>query len=557
MLADAYEKALDRYDFRKAFPTAASLFRQVAARQYFLAARLLENARLSNGNDYLALAGWESTTTDAHSGLVDALRHPKGDPAVLRAANAPALLAVRPRHEVIARGEAATVDVHLVNETDLRGDYQLAISASGEGDKKPFFEERYPVHATGGERFAELLEDNISFTPSRAGWVKVTATLLPAAGDKPAPVLTRTESLYVVDANPEPVKKTVALVAGSAALGPALEEQLGIKTVGLDDARGKVDDLLVDTNLWQSEHADRIDRTEDPNLYKEQLSHGPGTIVTVRDLAPGPLQVELFFAETRWDRPGQRVFDVALNGNAVLERFDILQEAGGERGVGVVKTFAVDSTDGTLLVTVPKVDADRALFAALRVTDAKKKVAAFAFRAADYEGRSQKWQAAPLAGFDWKPVLPALLERVRAGSRLIVLSSGGSDAAQNAAALAEARLLTCNGAVGQSGPSALGFWYFGKKHWLLDGLPNPGVLDWPYQAASGDGLLLSAPGLEAVVAYGRDHAVQIGLAAAVVPHGKGQVVLLNLQNLEASFASNLDLGFHPVTARRIVYNALR
>ena len=51
--------------------------------------------------------------------------------------------------------------------------------------------------------------------------------------------------------------------------------------------------------------------------------------------------------------------------------------------------------------------------------------------------------------------------------------------------------------------------------------------------------------------------MQVGLAAAVVPHGKGQVVLLNLQNLEASFISNLDLGFHPVAARRIVYNALR
>ena len=413
VLADAYEKALDRYDFRKAFPTAEALFRQIAAKQYFLAARLLENARLSNANDSFTLAGWESTTTNGHSGLVDALRQPKGDPAVLKAANTPALLVVRPRHYVIAKGEAATVDVHLVNETNLRGPFTLAVSAAEEGGGKPILEEKYPANATGGERFGELLKDGIAFTPSKSGWVKVTASLLPL-GDKPVAVLTRTESLLVVDANPEPIKKTVAIVAGSAPmLAGALEQQLGVKAVPLEEGKGKVDDILVDTNLGPSE------------------------------------------------KP-----------------------------------------------------------------------------------------------FDWKPILPGLLERVRAGSRLVVVSSGGPDAAANAAAFAEAKLLTFNGTVGQSGVSSQGFWYFGKKHWLLDGLPSNCVLDWPYQITSGDGLLLAAPGLEAVVAFGRDHAVQVGLGAAVLPHGKGQVVLLDLQNLEPSFVNNRDLGFHPVTARRILYNAL-
>ena len=556
VLADAYEKALDRYDFRKAFPTAESLFHQIAAKQYFLTARLLENARLSNPNDDFTLAGWESTTTDAHSGLVDALRHPKGDPGGIKAANAPALLVLRPRHYVVPKGEEATMDVHLVNEMNLRGAYTLLVSAVGESGGKPFFEESYQVKATGGERFGELLKEGIAFTSPKTGYVKIAASLLPVEGDKPAPVLTRTDYLLVVDTNPEPIRKTVAIVAGSAPIAAALEQQLGLKAVPLEEGKGRVDDLLLDTNLWQYERTDVITKADDPNLYKEQLSHGPGDIVTVRDLAPGPLKVELFFAETRWERPGQRVFDVALDGNTVLDKFDIVQAADGKRGVGVVRTFTVDSGDGTLRVSVPRVDADRALFAALRVTDSKKKTVAEAFRARDYAGRGGKWIAADLAGFDWKPVLPGLLEKVRAGSRLIVLSSGGQDAAQNAAALAEARVLTFNGTVGQSGPSSQGFWYFSKKHWLLDGLPSNCVLDWAYQVTSGDGMLLSAPGLEAVVAFGRDHAVRVGLGAAVVPHGKGQVVLLDLQNLEESFVNNLDLGFHPVTARRILYNAL-
>ena len=559
VLADAYEKALDRYDFRKAFPTAEALFHQIAAQQSLLSARLLENARLSNVNDYVALAGWESTTTDAHSGLVDALRHPKGDPAVVKAALAPTALVVRPRHEVVPKGEAAAVDVYLLNETNLKGPFYVGVSATLEGEKKPFFEENYSVNLAGGERFAQLLKDNVTFTPPKPGLVKVTATMMPVGGVTTLPVpVTRTEPLLVVDPSPEPLKRAVALVPGSAPIGAALEAQLGIKTVAIEDAKGKADDLLVDTNLWQYEHADRIDKADDPNLYREQFSHGPGDIATVRDLAPGPLKVELFFAETRWERPGQRVFDVALNGNTVLEKFDILQDAGGKRGVAVVKTFTVDSKDGALVVSVPKADADRAQFAALRVTDSKKKVVSEVFRSTEYTGKGGKWKPVELAGFDWKPVLPGLLEKVRAGSRLVVLSSGGSDAAQNAAALAEAKVLTYNGTVGPSGPSSMGFWYFGKKHWLLDGLPNggAGVLDWPCQITSGNGLLLSAPGLEAVVAYGRDHAVEVGLGAAVVPLGKGQIVLLNLRNLEETFVNNLDLGFHPVTARRILYNAL-
>ena len=557
VLADAYEKALDRYDFRKAFPTAETLFRQIAARQYFLAARLLENARLSSANDSFALAGWESTTVDAHAGLVDALRQPKGDPGVLKAANAPARLVVRLRHYVVARGEEATVDVHLLNEINLHGAYTLLVSAFEEGGGKPFFEEKYPVDATGGERFGELLKEGITFTPPKAGSTRVTASLLPTEGDKPVPVLTSTEYVLAVETNPEPIRKSIAIVAGSAPIAEALEQQLGVRTVPLEDAKGKLDDLLVDTNLWQYERGDTITKADDPNLYREQFSHGPGDILTVRDLAPGPLQVELFFAETRWERPGQRVFDVALNGGTVLEKFDLIEAAEGKRGVEVVKTFTVDAPDGTLKLSVPRVEADRALFAALRVTDSRNKMVAEVFRARDYVGRGMKWTAADLAGFDWKSVLPGLLEKVRAGSRLVVLSSGGPDAAQNAAAFAEAKLLAFNGTVGPSGPSSQGFWYFGKKHWLLDGLPSNCVLDWAYQITSGDGVLVSAPGLEAVVAFGRDHAVRVGLGAAVVPHGRGQVVLLDLQNLEESFVNNLDLGFHPVTARRILYNALR
>ena len=135
------------------------------------------------------------------------------------------------------------------------------------------------------------MKEGCGFTPPKAGSTRVTASLLPTEGDQPAPVLTSTEYVLAVETNPEPIKKSIAIVAGSAPIAEALEQQLGVRTVPLEDARGKVDDLLVDTNLWQYERSDTPTKADDPNLYREQFSHGPGDILTVRGLAPGPLQV--------------------------------------------------------------------------------------------------------------------------------------------------------------------------------------------------------------------------------------------------------------------------
>ena len=551
-LAAAYDKALDQYGFRDAYPTSDKLFRGTGAKQYFNAARLTENVRISDPNDYLVLSGWESTAVENHSGMVDSLRDLKGDPAPIKEAMAPALLVVRPRHLVLGKGEAATVDVHLVNEINLHGPFTLAVSASLDGGK-PFFSEAYPVEATGGERFGELLKEGIVFTPPQPGTVTIQAAL--RAG-KAAPALEREATLLVIDPAPAPIRKTVAYVGEAEPIVGALRERLGVTAVPLATAPARVDDIIVDTNLWQYEKAERIQKSENPDLYKEQFSHPAGNIAEYRNLAPGKLRVELFFAETRCEKPGERVFDVALNDRPVLERFDLVGESGG-RGVPLVKSFDADSADGTLKVSVPRVEKGRALFAAIRVTDAGGKVITQAFRPTDYTVKSGvKWKAADLAGFDWKPALPAVLDRVRAGSRLVILTSGHQDAGQSAAALAGEKLLTYNGMVGQSNAAWLGFWYFGHKHWLLDGLPADGVLDWPYQVTSGDGAMINAPGLEAVVGYGMHHSARVGLGAAVLPVGKGQIVFLGLQNLEETFVAGSDHAFHHTTARRILYNAL-
>lgn len=66
--------------------------------------------------------------------------------------------------------------------------------------------------------------------------------------------------------------------------------------------------------------------------------------------SPRPYTVKLHFAEPEELAPGQRVFDVALQGRPVLERFDIVKEAGDDLH-GLVKTFSGVQVQDVLEVT--------------------------------------------------------------------------------------------------------------------------------------------------------------------------------------------------------------
>jgi beta-galactosidase len=155
------------------------------------------------------------------------------------------------------------------------------------------------------------------------------------------------------------------------------------------------------------------------------------------------------------------------------------------------------------------------------------------------------------------PDLRAAVERARLeGTRVVLLTSGGSDAERVAAFLGDQGLVTYSGPVGPSGPSWMGFWFFGRKHALLAGLPSDCVLDWPYQITAGNGLMLSGSGLETVVGYGKNHDPNVGVAAAVVPCGRGRLVLLALPGLMDAFINSDSGRFQPVTAKRLIFNAL-
>ncbi|HUB26289.1 MAG TPA: malectin domain-containing carbohydrate-binding protein, partial [Tepidisphaeraceae bacterium] len=558
----AYEKFLDDFQFRTAFPTAESLFQQAGAKHYFSAAHLLENARISNDVDYIVLSGWESTTIDDHSGMVDALRELKADPTLIHQASQPEVLVVRPRHYVIAKGDTAVVDVHQINEQNLSGPWRLSVSASMAG-RGTLFQAEYPVELTGGETFGQLLKENIQFPVNDAGWLTIHAALSPQAGG--APVLERDEPMLVIDPQPAPLNNTIACAGDSDEMIPALQRQLNASAVLLSPSLGKVSTILLATGgggpeSWASSGTDAsITNTNDPGLYKEQLYGQAGPIKTWRDLAPGKVTVKLYLADTYQNAARRRLFDIAINGNTVEKELDIFSKAGGKNRA-LVETFIVDSPDGKLRLSAPRVEADNASLAAVELTDSSGRVVRQVFRDTAYtDPAGNVWTPIVQADTDyWKADLDAAIERARRdGTRVVLLTSGGPDSEKIAAYLAGQNLLNYAGPVGSAGPSWMGFWFFGRKHWLLDGLPSDCVLDWPYQITEGNGLMLSGAGVTAVVGYGRNHDPNIGIAAATIACGRGEIVLLALPGLMDSFMTGNADGFHPVTAKRLVYNALR
>jgi hypothetical protein len=561
----AYEAFIDKYNFRSAFPTAEDLFRSVGARHYFDAAHIIENARIADANDFIALTGWEATTVDNNSGLVDALRHLKADPAPLRQANAPELLVVHARHYVVARGDAAVVDAFIVNEVDRHGDFTLRFTAAMDSDKdKPFYDTSFPVKVTGGEVFGQLLKDNISFTPPAAGPVTMTVYLMPSEAS--SPVLQRTEPLLVVDPNPALLKGTIACADFDGKLIPALQKEFGVTAVPLDSAPDKVDTILFNSsgarlstlNVTDVQRSSNVENTDDPGLYAEEATAKEGDLTWYEGLAPGDATVELFFAESYFDKSGSRVFDIALNNKTVLKAFDIYAAAGG-KNKAVVKKFTVNCPDGKLTVSIPHVESDQPEIAAIRITDAGGKVTHEVFRSAAYQSSSgDTWTPTNPIGFDWKKMLPEVMDRVRGGSRLVLMGKNTQDIAQAARVLDSEKIATFSGMAGYDDCPWIGHWYFGRKHWLLDGLPSDCVLDWQYQVgAPGDGLVIDAPGMEGVIGYGKNPGPGLGFGAVVIPVGQGQIVLLAIGGLSDAFVNDDAKGFDPVTAKRIVYNALR
>jgi len=90
--------------------------------------------------------------------------------------------------------------------------------------------------------------------------------------------------------------------------------------------------------------------TPAPQVYRsERYGQGKTSFAYNIPVTNGTYNVNLDFSESYVTGPGQRIFNVAINGTQVLTNFDIYAAAGG-MNIPVVKTFNVAVTNGTLNV---------------------------------------------------------------------------------------------------------------------------------------------------------------------------------------------------------------
>ena len=106
-----------------------------------------------------------------------------------------------------------------------------------------------------------------------------------------------------------------------------------------------------------------ISGTPDPPLYQTER-YGNSFNYTL-SVPNGNYNVVLKFAEFFWSSPGQRVFNVAVNGQQVLSNFDIL--ANVPKNTALDKTFTTSVTGGTLTIALTTVK-DNAKISAIEIT---------------------------------------------------------------------------------------------------------------------------------------------------------------------------------------------
>ena len=250
-ILDGYHQYLDKWGFRKAFPTDSSLFQALGYRMYYFWQRIVAQSRAANTNDYLVISGWESTTIDNHSGMVDNHRFFKGDPAVIAKATKPLMLFIQPRHMIVAKGDKDTADVFLINETNLAGSQTLKFTALNPDGSIAFTTEK-TVEAKGGDTYGQLLADGIEFPANAGGMMTLNATLTPVdpglLGEH-FETLQGDDQVEVIDVAGPPVFQKIAAVESGDEITKTLVSRFNVTPVKLSDAQpgDKLDAIVLST----------------------------------------------------------------------------------------------------------------------------------------------------------------------------------------------------------------------------------------------------------------------------------------------------------------------
>jgi beta-galactosidase len=150
----AYDKFVDQWGFRKAFPTNSDLFQSIGRRAYESWGQFLENIRICDMNDYATISGWESTAMEDHSGLVDNFRDFKSNPDPIRHSLIPVRPVAKQKALVAALGDKVEFDLYLLNDSNHPAPGKLAFSIADPKGVR---------HAIGSYAAPSFVRDQLSY----------------------------------------------------------------------------------------------------------------------------------------------------------------------------------------------------------------------------------------------------------------------------------------------------------------------------------------------------------------------------------------------------------
>jgi hypothetical protein len=168
-------KYLDEKGLRKDYPTVEAFTSELGKVGIRHQGRRIEIIRLNNITDGYAINGWEAMLRENNSGVVDTFRNPKGDPAILRAYNAPLKLAVHTPTPSFTVPNTVSADIHIINEENLNGEFTLVTQLIQDG--KVVRESEQPVKVTGGDVYGELLAERVQIQVDKPGVSVIKAFL--------------------------------------------------------------------------------------------------------------------------------------------------------------------------------------------------------------------------------------------------------------------------------------------------------------------------------------------------------------------------------------------
>lgn len=173
---DTYNNFLQTKGFNKAFPSIDSFTRAMGNVAYYYQGRAIENIRINNTVDGYAVNGWESMKLENHSGIVDNYRFPKGDVNLIARYNQPLYVAVKMNRKVLSVGDTTTIDLFIVNEKDVKGAYELQVTATNNKGARTW-QQIIPIQVTGGTQYGELLSAGLPYVPASEGYTTISAVL--------------------------------------------------------------------------------------------------------------------------------------------------------------------------------------------------------------------------------------------------------------------------------------------------------------------------------------------------------------------------------------------